>query len=808
MFSRYITSRQRRDGTLACPPYLRQAGKPATIAGSRVHSFITEYRENLFSQPLYACVCKLQFVRLLRIFSQMKTISNKKDLSYPVQYVKGIGPRRAQALAEQGVETVHDLLYYFPFDYIDLSKVEKIGNLERFADSDKWITTIGTVRSLDLIGRFPRQRFVITLGDETGIIKLIFFQSVNFFKKAFTEGELLAASGKITSFNDSPQMVHPSIDRLSDDEGTAAEPVGFLHTKGIVPKYGSSASLKDVNLNVKGFRRIIHSALNEYLDLIPEILPPDVLLSHRFLPIKDAIQNIHFPQSEEKLNEARKRLKFDEFFALQLMLAIHRTHVKVDSPGIAFEIKSNLARKTVDSLPFKLTKAQQRVVKEITADMASQRPMSRLLQGDVGSGKTIVSLLAMLVSVDNGYQAAFMAPTEILAEQHFRTLQSLLKDSSVNIQLLIGGQRSRLRKDTLEFIEQGKANIIVGTHALIQQGVKFSNLGLVIIDEQHRFGVAQRVSLRQKGIESQNGIRHPDILIMTATPIPRTLSLTVYGDLDVSVIDEMPASRRQIKTLMRTESEMATVYSFVHDQVKQGRQVYIVYPLVEESEKLDLKAATDSYERLKSELFTDLRVGLLHGKMKSALKDEVMQSFKEGEIDILVATTVVEVGIDVPNASVMIIEHVERYGLAQLHQLRGRVGRGTDQSYCLMIAPDWMKKNFKSKFNLPVIDGEADDRGKVVRRIETMLNTTDGFKIAEIDLELRGPGDFFGTRQSGMPLLRLANILIDHEILSLARTEAFRIVEDDPHLRKSEHQSVRNFFKERLNAKYKYLFGG
>ncbi|MBI5022506.1 MAG: ATP-dependent DNA helicase RecG [Ignavibacteriales bacterium] len=730
----------------------------------------------------------------------------KKDLSFPVQYVKGIGPRRAEVLAEQGVKTVHDLLYYFPFDYIDLSKVEKINGLRAFIDSEKWVTTIGTVRSYETIGRIPRMRFVLTLGDDTGTLQLIFFQSVNFFKKAFTEGECLAVSGKVTSFNNRLQMIHPAIDRLSDDDGDAAGE--FVHTSGIVPKYSSSATMKDVNLNIKGFRRIIKSALNDFLDLVPEFLPANLLTNNNLIPIREALSNIHFPTNEVKLNEARKRLKFDEFFALQLMLAIRRNHIKADSPGIAFNVKSNSARALINSLSFQLTNAQRRVIKEIAEDLSSVRPMSRLLQGDVGSGKTIVALLSMLIAVDNGYQAAFMAPTEILAEQHYKTLSALLKDIPIDIELLTGAQRSRVKKDVLEKIERGSAKIIVGTHALIQENVKFSNLGLIVIDEQHRFGVAQRVLLREKGVESQNGIVYPDILIMTATPIPRTLSLTVYGDLDVSIIDEMPANRKQIKTLIRSESEMASVYSFIREQVKQGRQVYIVYPLVDESLKLDLKAATDNYERLKSELFTDLKVGLLHGQMKSNIKDEVMRAFKDREIDILVATTVIEVGIDVSNASVMIIEHAERYGLAQLHQLRGRVGRGADQSYCLLIAPDWVKGHLNNKFRSPSIDGEVQDRSDIVERLHTMIETNDGFKIAEIDLKLRGPGDFFGTRQSGEPLLRIANILTDQEILSLARAEAFHLIEADPHLRKEENKTIREYFIKRLKSKYKLLFGG
>ncbi len=729
-----------------------------------------------------------------------------KDLNYPIQFVKGIGPKRANALAHQGIQTIGDLLYYFPFDYLDLSKVEKIGNLRQFLGSDKWITIIGTVRSFDLIGRPPHQRFVTILGDETGTIQLIFFQNVNYFLKAFKVGELLAVSGKLTSFKNRLQIVHPSIDRLADTEDAEGDLQGFLHTKGIVPKYGSSEALRQVNLNVKGFRRIIKSVIDEFINFIEEILPVNLIEKYKFLTERDAIRNIHFPESFINLDKARNRLKFDELFIMQLMLALRRKQVKVKMPGIAFNVKSPLARSLVNSLPFKLTNAQKKVIREIAEDMKSPKPMHRLLQGDVGSGKTIISLLAMLVAVDNGYQVAFMAPTEILAEQHYETLTYFLKNINVNVKLLIGGQRTKLREQILAEIRSGFANIIVGTHALIQEDVKFAKLGFVVIDEQHRFGVAQRIALREKGVYSFNGGPQPDILVMTATPIPRTLSLTLYGDLDVSIINELPAHRKPIKTILRLESQMPSVYQFIREQVKEGRQVYIVYPLIEESEKLDLKAATESYEQLKSEVFTDLNVGLIHGRMSPDDKETIMMNFKDGRIDILVSTTVIEVGIDVPNASVMVIEHSERFGLSQLHQLRGRVGRGSEQSYCVLIVPDWIGSAIKrTNEDLQIEDIE---RRKSIQRIQTMLETSDGFKIAEIDLKLRGPGDFFGTRQSGFPLLQIANLLTDGDILAIARKEAFEIVERDPHLRRPEHQSLRKHYDEKLKKALSYLQGG
>jgi ATP-dependent DNA helicase RecG len=725
-------------------------------------------------------------------------VQPKKDLSTPVQFVKGIGPKRATALADRGIRTVRDLLYYFPFDYIDLSNIETIGNLNDVADTGKWITVIGTVRTADFVGRPPRQRFMMVLGDETGTISLIFFRSVNFFKTAFKVGETLAVSGKVTSFRNRPQIIHPSIDRLSVGEDDENDLHGFLHTRGIVPKYGSSEDLKDVNLNVKGLRRIMKSAVDEFVDSVEEVLPSDIKQQHNFFSITQALRGVHFPESKEQLHEARRRLKFDELFSMQLLLAYRRNSVKAELPGISFNTQSSYARTLIKSLPFTLTKAQTMVLKEIADDMHAARPMNRLLQGDVGSGKTIVALIAMLIAVENGYQAAFMAPTEILAEQHFRTLSGFLKDLQINIRLLIGGQKAKLREDILEDIRRGSANIVVGTHAIIQEHVQFANLGFVVIDEQHRFGVAQRVQLREKGQEGENHRPYPDILVMTATPIPRTLSLTLYGDLDVSIINELPLHRKPIKTGLRTESQSMKVYDFLRQEVHDGRQAYIVYPLVEESEKLDLKAATESYEKLKSEIFPDLKVGLIHGRMPSQEKDEIMADFKGMKIDILVATTVIEVGIDVPNASVMVIEHAERFGLSQLHQLRGRVGRGAEQSYCILIAPDWMGKRIRSDTSMPMIDGVEVERWKAERRLKAMLETTDGFKIAEIDLELRGPGEFFGTKQSGLPSLQIANLMTDGDLLTLARREAFNIIATDPHLRLPTHQLLRKYFEERL----------
>jgi len=726
--------------------------------------------------------------------------SQKKDLETPVQYIKGIGPRRAAVLDALAIRTVRDILYYFPRGYIDLSRVETIANLRRQMGSGQLLTVIGTVRRLDLLGRPPKQRFVLTLGDGTGTIPLVFFHGVKYFKSAFTEGETLAVSGEIGSYAGRPQIIHPSIDRLGEpDTGEG----GFLHTRGIVPKYSSSEELRNVRLETRSFRRILKVAVDEYLPGLTEYLPRELLKRNGLVGLQSALRSIHFPESHGALAEARRRLKFDELFSLQLFLALRRRRTKTDLPGIAFGIESALARSLVDSLPFKLTGSQIRVIREITGDMRSPKPMNRLLQGDVGSGKTVVALVAMLIAIDSGYQTAFMAPTEILAEQHLKTLRSFLGGLPVNIRLLVSGQGKRLREDVLTDVSSGAAQIVVGTHALIQEGVEFARLGFIVIDEQHRFGVAQRVTLREKGTRSQGGVIHPDIMVMTATPIPRTLSLTLYGDLDVSTISELPAGRRPIRTLLRTESQRGGVYAFLREEVAKGRQVYVVYPLIEESEKLDLKAATEGYEMLRGSIFQDLRLGLIHGRLPSEEKEAVMSAFKARELDILVSTTVIEVGIDVPTATVMVIEHAERFGLSQLHQLRGRVGRGADQSHCVLMAPDWLGRVRGAQRSRVLIDGETDERQIAERRLAAMLETTDGFKIAEIDLNLRGPGDFFGTRQSGLPELQLANLLTDGDILTLARSEALTLIERDPHLRASEHEEMRKHFQSRMSEMFR-----
>jgi len=722
-------------------------------------------------------------------------------LDTPVRFIKGIGPKRAEVLAELGVVTAGDLLRYFPYGYLDLSAIDTIAGLGAHAGTGNLRSAVGTVRSVELLGRPPRQRLVIRLADATGQVHLVFFEGINFLKKAFTDGETLAVSGRVTKYRQQIQIVHPMIDRLSrgpeEEQEGPAKGEGFLHTGGIIPKYGSTRELRDVRLHVRGLRKIMREALDVYLGHVVETLPPALLEARRLVGIREALSSIHFPPSYARLEEARRRLKFEELFTMQLVLFLRKNLLKTGLPGIAFRVESRLARALVDSLPFSLTAAQKGAINEIAGDMREARPMNRLLQGDVGSGKTLVALTAALIAVDSGYQALFMAPTEILAEQHFRTLTGYCAPLGVTIDLLTAGTKGKERGELLERLAAGSPGITVGTHALFQEDVRFGRAGLVIIDEQHRFGVSQRLSLRQKGVRpgGERGASlpdvQPDLLVMTATPIPRTLSMTLYGDLDISVIGALPPGRKGIRTTIRFEKERPALYRFLRDQLKEGRQVYIVYPLVEESEKLDLKAAAESYEHLRLEVFPEISTGLVHGRMPAEERDRVMAAFKRGETRILVSTTVIEVGIDVPNASVMVVEHAERFGLSQMHQLRGRVGRGGEQSYAILMAPDWMRGKISAASGALSADLAEDESLLAVKRLVIMSETSDGFKIAENDLKLRGPGEFFGKRQSGVPGLRIADLLTDGELLDLAREDAERIVTGDPQLRAPDHQRLR-----------------
>ncbi len=696
-----------------------------------------------------------------------KSTSEKKiSIDSPVQYVKGVGPKRAAVLNKSGIHTVEDLLYHFPRRYLDRSRVQRIGSLRTGQD----VTVIAQIQSAQTLqGR--RKRYSVLVGDGTGFMHCLWFQGISYISKVFKGGETVAFSGKV-AFYKGPQLVHPEFDIISDPEDPDT-----IHTGGIIPMYPSTESLSRAGLDSRGFRRILHDLVTLSFPSIEETLSESILKRLSLPDLFQSLKNIHFPQSWPLFDKVQYRLKFEELFYIQLFLRLQRQKRKIEKKGIAFNHVGEQTRNLVDKLPFELTDAQKRVLREIHTDMKSNKPMNRLLQGDVGSGKTVIACILMMIAVENGYQTALMAPTEILAEQHYLTVHKWLESLGAKVGMLKGSQSAAEKKAVYEKLQTGEINIVVGTHALIQDKVEFDKLGFVVVDEQHRFGVLQRANLMRKGVS-------PDVLVMTATPIPRTLALTLYGDLDVSILNELPKGRQPIRTVWRAENKRDAVYEFIRDEIQKGRQVYIVYPLVEESEKMDLAAATEGHAHLLQNVFPELHVGLLHGRMKAEEKESVMQAFKSGEIHILVSTTVIEVGVDVPNASMMLIENAERFGLTQLHQLRGRIGRGTHKSTCVLLA------------QYPI-----SDDGK--KRLKTMTETQDGFKISEVDLEIRGPGELFGTRQSGLLNLKIANLATDFEILQKARDEADRIVEDDPVLSKSENESIGRVYQE----KYRHQFG-
>ncbi len=704
-----------------------------------------------------------------------------------LQFLKGVGPRRAEALARNGIHSIRDLLYYVPRGYIDRSTIVTISDLPRHVDASVPVTVVARVAKTEA-RRSKRTRkmiFMLTVSDATGSLQCVWFEGFQWLKDAFEEGELLALSSfPVRDKLNRMQFVHPTFDRLGVGEEGDADWGKLFNTGSIIPKYSSNADLQAGGLDSRGIRRITKRAVERVSSAVKETLDEQVIRKYNLVGLDEALREVHFPGSWESLKAARDRLKFDELFFLNLMIALRRQHQEKVS-GHAYTGSSRRREALLSALPFSLTAAQQRVLAEIDGDLHSPYAMHRLLQGDVGSGKTIVALLSALRVVDAGKQVAFMAPTEVLAEQHHRTLSRFVQDLDVNVRLLVGNQKKRLREDVLDDIGRGTADIVVGTHALLEEGVRFGDLGMVIIDEQHRFGVMQRAVLRSKGTT-------PELLVMTATPIPRTLALTVYGDLDVSTIDELPSNRRPIRTGVRTSSQAEKAYHFIRDEVAAGRQAYVVFPLIEGSEKVDLKAATEEYASLREGIFSDLRVGLLHGRLSSEEKDDIMGRFQRGEVDILISTTVIEVGIDVPNASVMLVENAERFGLSQLHQLRGRVGRGPDQSYCILISNQSL---FRKKLRGMEEEEKREEERKAERRLSTMVETTDGFKIAEVDLELRGPGDFFGTRQSGLPALTIADIVRDRDIFDRSRESALSVVAADPHLRLPDHRSIRNTFE-------------
>lgn len=683
-------------------------------------------------------------------------------LDTPIEYLKGVGPERAAVLRNEiSITTFGDLLNLYPYRYIDRTQFYSTQHID---NTQTYIQLKGKLKNIKEIGEGRGRRLVAVFYDEDGEIDLVWFQGVKWLVKALDTKETYVLYGKPSWFNNKLNITHPELEKLSVFNSGETGTFRAL--------YNTSEKMKTKGLDSKGISKLIQ---NLFLQLKPEHiienLPVSLLSKYKLLKKYDAVLNIHLPQTLALQNEATKRLKFEELFFIQLNL-LQLKIIQKRAQGLFFEKVDHYFKNFYDhALPFELTNAQKRVLKEIRKDTLSHQQMNRLLQGDVGSGKTIVALLSMLMAIDNGFQAAFMAPTEILAQQHFLGLKELCDKINLPIALLTGSTKTKERKQILTALKNGELSIIIGTHALIEDDVQFKNLGLVVIDEQHRFGVAQRAKLWKKNTIA------PHILVMTATPIPRTLAMTLYGDLDVSVLDELPPGRKPIKTVHRYETHRIAVFEFIKEEIANGRQVYIVYPLIEESEKLDLIDLQNGFESISRAFpLPNYSLSIVHGKMKSENKDFEMARFVKGETQIMIATTVIEVGVNVPNASVMIIENAERFGLSQLHQLRGRVGRGAEQSYCILMTTNKLT---------------ADGR----KRIKTMVDTTDGFKIAEVDLELRGPGNLEGTQQSGNIDLKIANLATDGPIIEEARKAAIALLDEDANLSKAENATIKHYLQ-------------
>ncbi|MDQ1388080.1 MAG: ATP-dependent helicase RecG [Acidobacteriaceae bacterium] len=698
------------------------------------------------------------------------------ELTTPVQYVKGIGPKLAEILATKGIATVGDLLNYLPFRYEDRLNPRGISELR----AGEMATVIGEVRNSGLFRTRRMPIFQLTVGQGPSKLKCLWFNAT-YLQDKFKPGQLIALYGKVEQDSRSGelQIIQPQFEMLGDSgsEGADDKAAASLEVGRIVPIYESAGQGR---VTARWFRRVIRTALDDLTPDLPETIPAAVRERLALVSPREALWKVHWPEAGESFEAlqssrtpAHIRLIFEELFFTELGLELKRRQQKAQT-GIAFQLDDRVRQAIKKILPFHPTAAQKRVLKEIADDMQQPHPMRRLLQGDVGSGKTIIGFQAAIIAIENGYQVALMAPTEILAQQHYFSARKILENAGYRIVLLTGSLESDRKRDIRRHIAQGNAQLIIGTHALLEEKVEFAKPGLVIVDEQHRFGVLQRLKLMKKSGDSGEGrgktilteseagtadknAAEPDVLVMTATPIPRTLALTLYGDLDLSVLDELPPGRTPIVTRRITDDRSSEVWDFVRKQVTKGHQVYVVYPVIAENEESELKAAIKMYRELSSKIFADLKVGLLHGRLDSDLKDQVMRMFQKGELQILVATTVIEVGVDVPNATVMVIEHAERFGLAQLHQLRGRIGRGAAKSFCILMT-----------------GGKVTEDGE--RRLEAMTRTNDGFQIAELDLELRGPGEFFGTRQAGMPNFRVANLIRDRQLLELAKREAAAVM--------------------------------
>lgn len=673
-------------------------------------------------------------------------------LQTDIKFIPGVGPKRAETLNKEiDVFTLGDLLRWYPYRYIDKTRIYYVHEVN---SSSAYIQLKGRITAFETFGEGRKRRLVGHFTDGTGFIDLVWFQGIRYIETSLRVGQEYIVFGKPSMFGNKFNIAHPDVEPYNSEADT---PSGFM------AMYNTTEKMKYSYLNSKAMQKIITSAFEMIKEPLKETLPQDVISAANLMSYNDAIENVHFPKSPTHLRDAEFRLKFEELFYIQLGIVRYASDRKAKLYGFVFnKIGDYLNTFYKNHLPFPLTNAQKRVIKEIRQDTATGKQMNRLLQGDVGSGKTLVALMCMLIALDNGFQACLMAPTEILATQHYETFKEMLGDMGVNVALLTGSTKKKDREIIHEELLSGKTNILIGTHALLEDVVQFNNLGFVVIDEQHRFGVAQRAKLWAKNNHP------PHVLVMTATPIPRTLAMTVYGDLDVSVIDELPPGRKPVQTAHRYDQKRGALYQFIRKELSIGRQAYIVYPLIEESETLDLKNLEEGYEHV-SEAFPEYKVVKMHGRMKPAEKDEVMQQFAGHEAHIMVSTTVIEVGVNVPNASIMVIESAQRFGLSQLHQLRGRVGRGADQSYCILITPYELSKETR-------------------RRMEIMTESNDGFVIAEADLKLRGPGDLEGTQQSGIPFsLKIADLIRDNDILLRAREIAEDVIKSDPLLDQPEH---------------------
>ena len=662
-----------------------------------------------------------------------------------IKYLQGVGPQRATMLnKELEIFSLHDLLYYFPYKYVDRSRLYYIHEID---GNMPYIQLKGQILSFETVGEGRQRRLVAHFSDGTGVVDLVWFQGIKYLIGKYKAHEEYIVFGKPTIFNGRINIAHPDIDPAKDLT---------LSAMGLQPYYNTTEKMKRAGLNSHALEKLMSNAFALLQGPLLETLSPKVVEENHLMSLDEAIRNIHFPQNPEKLRRAQYRLKFEELFYVQLNILRYTKDRQRKYRGLVFERIGEVFNTFYSqNLPFQLTGAQKRVIKEIRKDMGSGRQMNRLLQGDVGSGKTLVALMSMLIALDNGFQACMMAPTEILAAQHYETIKQFLFGMNVRVELLMGSVKGKKREEILKGLLAGEVQILIGTHAVLEDTVGFSSLGMVVIDEQHRFGVAQRAKLWSKNT------RPPHVLVMTATPIPRTLAMTLYGDLDVSVIDELPPGRKPIQTIHQFDNRRASLYAGIRKQINEGRQIYIVYPLIKESEKIDIKNLEEGYEHICAE-FPECQVSKVHGQMKPAEKDAEMQRFVNGETQIMVATTVIEVGVNVPNASVMVIENAERFGLSQLHQLRGRVGRGADQSYCILVTSYKLSEETR-------------------KRLEIMVQTNDGFEIAEADLKLRGPGDLEGTQQSGVAFdLKIADIARDGQLLQHVREIATEIIEKDP----------------------------